>query len=59
VAEIAPFGEGPGLVAFICTDCGAARSTLLYADRSRWADHEQRNVEFRVMPSGDGASIAK
>jgi hypothetical protein len=30
VAEIAPFGEGPGLVAFLCTDCGQVDSTLVY-----------------------------
>jgi hypothetical protein len=29
VAEIAPFGGGPGLVAFICTDCGATDSVLI------------------------------
>jgi hypothetical protein len=31
VAEIAPFGDGPGLIAFLCTDCGATASTLLYS----------------------------
>jgi hypothetical protein len=31
VAEIAPFAGGPGLVAFICTDCGAADSVLIHA----------------------------
>jgi hypothetical protein len=30
VAEIAPMGRGPGLLAFQCYDCGEADSTLLY-----------------------------
>jgi hypothetical protein len=36
VAEIAPLGGGPGLIAFMCTDCGATDSVLTYAmSRSR------------------------
>src|SRR5262249_36759339 len=31
VAEIAPFVGGPGLVAFICTDCGTTDSVLFHA----------------------------
>jgi predicted RNA-binding Zn-ribbon protein involved in translation (DUF1610 family) len=30
VADIAPIGAEPGLVAFLCTDCGATESTLVY-----------------------------
>jgi hypothetical protein len=30
VAEIAPFGGGPGLVAFMCTDCGTTDSVLVH-----------------------------
>jgi hypothetical protein len=29
VAEIAPFGREPGLVAFLCSECGATDSTLI------------------------------
>jgi hypothetical protein len=35
VAEIAPFGHGPGLIAFLCTDCGAVDSTLVYPPAAR------------------------
>jgi hypothetical protein len=31
VAEIAPLGGGPGLIAFMCTGCGATDSVLTYA----------------------------
>jgi hypothetical protein len=30
VVEIAPFGTHPGLIAFVCDDCGATESRLLY-----------------------------
>jgi len=30
VAEIAATGRDPGLVAFLCTYCGAADSVLIY-----------------------------
>jgi hypothetical protein len=30
VANIAPIGAEPGLVAFLCADCGATESTLVY-----------------------------
>jgi hypothetical protein len=30
VAEIAPFGGAPGLVALVCTDCGATDSVLIH-----------------------------
>jgi hypothetical protein len=42
VAEIASFGRDPGLVAFLCTECGAADSILVYpANKNREVDHEQ------------------
>src|SRR5262249_60977022 len=31
VAEIAPIGSDPGLVAFVCTYCGAADSAIVYS----------------------------
>jgi hypothetical protein len=31
VAEIAPFGGGPGLIAFMCADCGVTDSVLTNA----------------------------
>jgi hypothetical protein len=37
VAEIAPFGGGPGLVAFMCTDCGTTDSVLVHQAR-KWQD---------------------
>jgi hypothetical protein len=30
VAEIVPFGNCPGLVAFLCNDCGTPDSALVY-----------------------------
>ena len=30
VAEIAPFGSEPGLVAFPCSDCGSTASALVW-----------------------------
>ena len=30
VVEIAPFGNHPGLIAFVCDDCGVTESRLLY-----------------------------
>src|SRR5215813_5439331 len=42
VAEIAPFGGGPGLVAFMCTDCGTTDSVLVHEPHTaRGADHRQ------------------
>ena len=43
VAEIAPFGRKPGLVAYLCADCGATESTLLYpaTTNHQQADHGQ------------------
>ena len=42
VANIAPIGRSPGLVAFVCSACGATDSTLVYpANRIRQVDHER------------------
>jgi hypothetical protein len=38
VAEIAPMGRSPGLVAFLCEDWGETHSTLIYPRD----DHDQR-----------------
>jgi len=44
VAEIAPFGSGPGLVAFLCMECGTADSVLLdFPNIDGHADEEQRS----------------
>jgi RNase P subunit RPR2 len=42
VAEIAPMGRGPGLVAFLCADCGASDSTLVYPS-NRGTEQKQRD----------------
>jgi len=43
VAEIAPFGGRPGLVAFLCSSCGRTKSSLVYnVNINRQVDHEQR-----------------
>jgi uncharacterized Zn finger protein len=31
VAEIASFGDSPGLAAFLCSECGSVESTLIPA----------------------------
>jgi hypothetical protein len=36
VATIAPIGGKPGLEAFVCANCGASRSVLLYPDKPDW-----------------------
>jgi hypothetical protein len=60
VANIAPTGAEPGLVAFLCLDCGATESALTYQQRELGRctvtsmDSTQTGVEFRIMPSGDG-----
>jgi hypothetical protein len=47
VAEIAPFGGDPGLVAFMCADCGAADSVVIYArtEVRRWNRNPERTPE--------------
>jgi uncharacterized Zn finger protein len=42
VAEIAPFGNEPGLVAFLCSDCGTTDSVLVDAGRDRRLTTERR-----------------
>src|SRR5262249_22033009 len=55
VAEIAPMGRGPGLLAFVCDDCGEAESRLIYPTKRQDHDHPQNKApEFRIRPSGDG-----
>jgi len=50
VAEIAPFGGGPGLVAFMCTDCGRTDSVLVHqAHTSRGADRRRDQNRNRVV----------
>ena len=46
VAEIAPFGNNPDLVAFLCSDCGTADSVLVDAGRDRRliAEHGRDSV---------------
>ena len=40
VAEIAPFGREPGLIAFLCSECGATESALIEpANRTRQVRH--------------------
>jgi hypothetical protein len=36
VAEIAATGRDPGLVALLCTYCGAADSVLIYPNIEAW-----------------------
>ena len=50
VAEIAPFAGGPGLIAFVCADCGATDSTLIYPATARRLDHQQ-HAQQRAQPS--------
>ena len=55
VAEIAPFGNGPGLIAFLCTECGVTASTLLYsADK---AGHEQTSRTTGTLSSGSCLTV--
>jgi uncharacterized Zn finger protein len=44
VAEIAPFGGGPGLVALMCTECGTTDSVLVYQ-----AHKSQQATRSRVL----------
>jgi hypothetical protein len=49
VAEIAPFGGGPGLVAFMCTNCGTTDSVLVHEPHTaRGADHRRDQNPGRV-----------
>jgi hypothetical protein len=49
VAEIAPFGGGPGLVAFMCTNCGTTDSVLV---------HEPHTARSADYPGGVGERAA-
>jgi hypothetical protein len=44
VAEIAPFGGDPGLVAFMCIDCGTTDSILVHQ-----AHKSQQAARSRVL----------
>ena len=53
VAEIAPLRSDPGLLAFLCSHCGASDSILVHTGSlDRRVDHASTgaNVEFRVIP---------
>jgi hypothetical protein len=58
VAEIAPLGGGPGLIAFMCTDCGATDSVLTYAamsgSRGRVASAEELAGGRNAQPGTRG-----
>jgi len=55
VAEIAPFGRGPGLLAFVCGACGTTDSALIYTVNRAWQlDHTDVGA-----PNGDFANGRK
>ena len=58
VAEIAPFGGGPGLVAFMCTDCGTTDSVLVHESHAaRGADHRRDQNPGRVGERAAATSV--
>jgi hypothetical protein len=58
VAEIAPFGRGPGLVAFMCTDCGTTDSVLFHEPHTpRGADHGRDQNPRRVGERAAATSV--
>jgi len=60
VAEIAPFGRGPGLLAFVCGACGTTDSALIYTVNRAWQlDHEQHANTDVGAPNGDFANGRK
>jgi hypothetical protein len=51
VAEIAPFGGDPGLVALMCSDCGTTDSILVYqAHKSQPAARSRVLERAAAMP---------
>lgn len=42
VADIAPSNDNPGLVAFICPNCGNAQSNLIHNHASRPVQQQQQ-----------------
>jgi hypothetical protein len=46
VAEIAPFGGGPGLVAFMCSHCGTTDSVLVCEGHPRRARTPSLKIAF-------------
>jgi hypothetical protein len=58
VAEIAPFGGGPGLVAFMCTDCNTTDSILVHqAHRSHEATRRPVGEHAAAMSNLSKAPI--
>lgn len=54
VAEIAPMGRGPPLLAFICEECGQTESTLIYPSMvslpgSIKGDNHEQDVASRSL----------
>ncbi|MGA6964346.1 MAG: hypothetical protein WBZ51_12075 [Xanthobacteraceae bacterium] len=53
VANIEPIGSTPGLVAFLCVDCGLTDSILVYSvNRGGKVNHKQ-HAEHRNARGGD------
>ena len=50
VATIDPMGGGPGLIAFVCTNCGASNSVLVYPTK------KTRQVNYGRPAEGRGIS---
>jgi hypothetical protein len=48
VAEIAPRGRDPGLLALICEACGAADSVLVYPAKPPEVDRAQFGAKHRI-----------
>ena len=48
VAEIAAIGRDPGLVAFLCTYCGAAHSVLIYPTDEASGVGRSNSMESRL-----------
>jgi hypothetical protein len=52
VAEIAPFGGGPGLIALMCAECGTTDSVLVHqAHKSQQAARSRVLERAAVMSS--------
>jgi hypothetical protein len=52
VAEIAPFGGGPGLIALICAECGTTDSVLVHQ-----AHKSQQTARSRVLERAAAMSL--
>jgi len=51
VAEIAPFGSEPGLVAFPCSDCGSTASALVWLAMANLGYAPQSSRLTSLLPS--------